>query len=447
MDPIKENFQKIAVQAQADGVFAELLISGSEDLQLSVAEAKLEAFESSHNLSAGFRVIKGPAQGYAWTENLSEESLLRTYREALESTQYLKSDGEQVPLPVDAEAKSEFDNLCIDENIDIDDKIKAIQLLESASLKVDPRVAGVPYNSFSDSLVWTRLLNTNGLDKSFKQKYYMGFAYTLVKEGEAAKTGMEGFFVRKFSDADVAKTGRQAAQDALSHLGAKKLTTGHYPVVMDPSVGEQMIQALSEYFSAKSIFEKTSILQDKLGQSIASAKFNLVDDPLNKQRPGVRPFDAEGFNSKKTVLVEKGVAKNFLTNLEYAQKLKLPHTASAMRSPTASMGISASNLVVEKGQYSEQELLKRYPKMIHLTSISGGMHSGFNDTTGDFSLPGEGFLYENGQCVGPVDQFVFSGNILEMLKNVEDLGNTYEESYTPVLVPALLIKELSFAGA
>ena len=127
--------------------------------------------------------------------------------------------------------------------------------------------------------------------------------------------------------------------------------------------------------------------------------------------------------------------------------MNLPHTASAVRSPATGMDVGSSNLIVTKGFFSRQELLARYPKVVFLTEISGGLHSGFKSTTGDFSLPGEGFLYENGKCMGPVDQFVFSGNILELLNGVEDLGNEYPDKLSSVLTPDLLLKELSFAGA
>ncbi len=447
MDTIKEVFQKISAQAKNDGVFAELLINGSEQLQLSVTKGSLEKFNSSHSVRAGFRVVNGTSQGYAWTENLSEDSIDRTYREALDSAKMFKDSGELIPLPKAAEKTSEDMDLCFEEDVDIEKKIEVALQLESEAMSTDKRVSSVPWNSFSDSLSWVRILNTEGLDKSFKQKYYTGYAYALAKEGESSKTGFDMLFARKFSDVDAKKVGRQSAQEALSRLGAQTLATGNYPVVMDGKVAQNLLAYLGGYFSAKSVYEKTSILKDKLGKSIASTKVTLVDDPLNIKCMGVRPFDSEGFNSKKTVLIENGVAKNYLTNLEYSQKMNLPHTASAVRSPATGMDVGSSNLIVTKGIFSRQELLARYPKVVFLTEISGGLHSGFKSTTGDFSLPGEGFLYENGKCMGPVDQFVFSGNILELLNCVEDLGNEYPDKLSSVLTPDLLLKELSFAGA
>ncbi|MNT65164.1 peptidase PmbA [compost metagenome] len=75
------------------------------------------------------------------------------------------------------------------------------------------------------------------------------------------------------------------------------------------------------------------------------------------------------------------------------------------------------------------------------------MHSGFKESTGDFSLPAEGFLYENGKMVGPVDQFVVSGNIFEVLNSIEEVGSEYGKPGNSIMTPDVLVKELSFAGA
>jgi PmbA protein len=200
--------------------------------------------------------------------------------------------------------------------------------------------------------------------------------------------------------------------------------------------------------SAREVHDDKSILKGKLNQQVGSAKFTLIDDPLDTRGTSVRPFDDEGAVSQKTVIFENGVLKNYLTNLEYAKKMNLPHTASASRSPKSSLDISATNLIVPLGASSLDDLLKRHDKVVHLRKITGGLHAGYNDATGDFSLPGEAILYVKGVSQGPVDQFVFSGNILDLLRDVEDLSNEYNfDEASSIISPHILIKSLSFAGA
>ncbi|MNT36166.1 peptidase PmbA [compost metagenome] len=148
------------------------------------------------------------------------------------------------------------------------------------------------------------------------------------------------------------------------------------------------------------------------------------------------------------MIFEKGVLKNYLTNLEYAKKMNLPHTASASRSPKSSSDIAPSNLVISLGTSSLEDMLKRHETVVHLKKVAGGLHAGYNDATGDFSLPGEAILYVNGVSQGPVDQFVFSGNILDLLRDIEELGNEYNfDEASSIISPHILVKSLSFAGA
>jgi PmbA protein len=292
-----------------------------------------------------------------------------------------------------------------------------------------------------------RVLNSEGLDQKFQQNYYTGYTSVLAKEGASSKTDGEGFFARHFRDIDIRKVAETGVRKAVARLGATKLKTGNYSVVIDREAFPKIINMFVGYLSAKEVFEKKSLLAGKLDQQVASNVFTLVDDPFDKTCSGTRPFDSEGSVSQRTVLFENGVLKHFLTNLEYAKKLKLPHTANAARSPMSAMNIGTSNLIVSKGSASLTELLSSSDRVIHLTNFSGGLHAGFKESTGDFSMPSEGFLYENGKCVGPVDQFIVSGNVLELLKDIEALGNEYGRPGASVLCPDVLIKSLSFAGA
>ncbi len=446
MDTIKENFQKIVSEAQRDGAKVEMLISGGESLKLGFQQRKLEKFESTQSQMAGLRVIVGANQGYAYTENLSLEALLRTYKDALANAKTVKSD-ETLEIPLVKPSTTPSLNLFNPETVAMDKKMEVAKALEESCLNADSRIQSVPYCGFSESTSFKRILNSEGLDQEFKQNYYTGYAYPLAKEGEYSKMDGESFFARSFKDINAKETAEEGVRKSIARLGAQKLKTGNYAVVIDREQFTTILSMLAGYFSAKEVHENKSLLQGKLGQKIASEKFQLIDDPLNVRGTAVRPFDSEGAPSQKIVLFEKGVLKNYLTNLEYSKKMNLPHTAHAARSPASAMDIGPTNMIVEKGTKSLQELLSKYDKVVHLTEFSGALHAGFKESTGDFSMPSEGFLYENGKCVGAVDQFVMSGNVLDLLRDIEELGNEYNKEGNSLIAPDVLIKSLSFAGA
>ncbi len=447
MDAVKQNFQKIVDQARQDGAKVEMLISGGENLKIGYSKKKLESFESTQSQMAGLRVILGANQGYAYTENLSLESLLRTYKEALANAKTVqKPQAVAVPLLQQQNVQAMKD-LFRPEDIAMDKKMEVARLLEEMCLAKDKRVQSVPYSGYRESMHFKRILNSEGLDQEFKQNYLSGYAYALAKEGESSKMDGEGFFVRSFKDINLDEVINEGVSRAVSRLGAGKLPTGRYAVVIDRTQFPMILQMIADYFSAKEVDEGKSLFKGKLGQKIASEKFQLVDDPFVPHGSALRPFDDEGAASQKTVLFENGVLKNYLTNLEYSVKMNLPHTAHAQRSPASQMGIGPSNLVVAKGTKSLQELLASYDKVVHLTEFSAGLHAGFKESTGDFSMPAEGFLYENGKKVGPIDQFVVSGNVVELLADIVDVGNEYNKPGSSMICPDVLVKPQSFAGA
>jgi PmbA protein len=118
--------------------------------------------------------------------------------------------------------------------------------------------------------------------------------------------------------------------------------------------------------------------------------------------------------------------------------MNLPATASASRGPRSELGISYSNLVVTPGVDSLEVLLSRYPRMIYITEFKG-YHAGYQGGSGDFSFQSEGELWENGRRVGPIADFVTSGNVLELLRSIEKVGARVRRPDGSIRVPDLLV--------
>jgi len=447
MDTLKQSFNKIADEARREGAKVELLLSSGENLKLGYSQRKLEKFESTQSQMAGLRVIVGASQGYAYTENLSDEALLRTFKEALSNAKTLKSEETaEIPL-MKPQSFQAMNHLFNPETVAMDKKMEVAKLLEEVCLNQDQRIQSVPYSAFNEGMGSYRVLNSEGLDQAFKTNYFSGYAYPLAKDGDNSKMDGESFFARSFKDIQADETAKEGVRKALSRLGAQKLKTGNYAVVISREQFPMIVSMFSSYLSAKEVHEGKSLFKGMLQKKIASDKFQLIDDPFEMTGPSTRPFDSEGAASQKTVIFENGVLKNYLTNLEYAKKMNLPHTAHASRSPASSMDIGPTNLVIAKGNKSLQELLAKYDQVVYLTEFSAGLHSGYKETTGDISMPAEGFLYEKGKLVSPVDQFVVSGNIMDLLRDIEELGNEYAKPGSSVICPDVLIKSMSFAGA
>lgn len=411
---------------------------------ISFQERKMDQFSFSETRQVGVRVIDGSNEGVAYSESLEPTSLDEMLAEATANSKMIKKEwpsklNKGLNLPkMDAIYNPEL------ENVPIEEKIRLASEFEVAALDFDKRITSVPYTRYTDASAEFWLANSSGLNGHYKANSVGGYTYCLAKDGELGVMGGEHDMQRSFNKINAKEIARKAAERTISRLGATRPATGRYTVVVENRVAEALIGLMGNYFSAKAVDEKTSPLANKLGSKIFSDQLSIVDDPFTLQGAASRPFDDEGFPSQKTVLIEKGVLRSYLTDSSLSEKLKLPHTASASRSPSTDLDVSSTNLVVQPGSQSLEQLLKSNNKVILLTNPLG--FAGVRYTSGDFSIPMEGYMYENGQRVGALKDFLISGNLLQLFSNVAGVGNDILAPLGTIICPSLLIHDVNVAG-
>lgn len=421
----------------------EVLGTQHSSTAISFQSRKMDQFSFSETRQLGVRVIDGKHEGVAYTESLDRESLNQMLLEARENARMIQREWvAELPSPAKFPAMDLY-NAALDQ-VPMEEKISAAATLESAALDYDKRITNVAYARYGDAAQQTWIANTKGMRGTYKMNVCYAYARCLAKDGEANVMAGEYETHRGFDKMDTSKVARTAAGKTLERLGAVRPETGKYTIVFENRVAESLIGMIANYFSAKSVDEKTSPLSAKLGQKVFSAELTITDDPFYRDGGGTRPFDDEGFPSRTTVLVQNGQVNSFLTNSVLARKMNLPHTASAARAPSTDLDVSASNLVVKAGPHSMDALLNSDQKVILVTEILG--MAGFRATSGDFSIPVEGQLYENGKRVKPLKDFLISGNILQLLGAVEGVGNDVLAPTGNIVCPSLLVRGLNVAG-
>jgi PmbA protein len=443
-------FATIEKAAKADGAEVEMLVERAETFSASYQKGRPEKFDASASHCAGLRVIAGGYEGYSFSENLSEPALLDAYREALKNAKFTARAGDtskQVELLGGGTTVPENEALRNESlgHLDIPEKLERARTLEEAALAVDPRISSVPYNAYSEAETEFQIFNSRGVRRRQRKTSVSGYSYCLAKNGEEGRMAGESYFTRRSELFDAKEVARTAAEKAVAKLGAVQPETGMYPIVIDARVASSFLGLMLDSFSAKSVEEKTSLFADKMGQIIASPVITFTDDPFLADGPSARAFDSEGAPCQVTPLISKGKLANFLTNSVLAKRMKLPHTASASRSAKSQLDIGISNLVVATGDKTLQQLLSTYPKVIYITDFTG-YHGGYQDGSGDFSLQSEGELWENGKRVTPLCNFVTSGNILQVLKDVQAVSSRRLHPNSGVIAPDLLIPSVSLAG-
>lgn len=438
-----QTIETLSALAKKDKAEIEALIIRDKKLNISFQQRQLDKFDFSQTQALGVRIIYKGQEGSAFTENFNIEAVEETYKEALANAKVLIKNYE--PALVSQQKVPLADNLFSAElqNTHVEDKIAIAKILESAALDYNEYITAVPYNSYSDFESDITLFNSHDVYLNYKKNACYVYAYPMAKHGDKVGMALRMNIAKSLKDLDVEKVSQQAAEAAHKKSTAIVPQSCKTPIVFTNYAAAKLIDLLSSHFSAKAMDEKTSLLNNKLNKTIFSSQLSIVDDPFYPNALASRPFDAEGSPSQKNTLIKNGTLTSYITNSVYAKKLNLPNTANAARSPQSELGISTSNLVVEPGSTSYEDLIKKYSNVIVIDNLKG--LAGFNSISGDYSIESEGYQYKNGEMTHALANFVLSGNLIETLKNIELVGkDTLMTSST--ISPSFLVSELSIAG-
>ena len=260
---------------------------------------------------------------------------------------------------------------------------------------------------------------------------YDGFGYVVAKSLDE---------VNAF---EIAKMG---VDEALSKVGATSIPSGNYKVIINSDAMVSLISTFAGVFSGDAVQKGLSLLKGKEGEVIASDIVNLVDDPHLKNGLASVGFDDEGVATGKTYLIKNGKLESLLHNLKTANKAGVKSTGNGFKASYASpISVSPTNMYIEPGINSLEEMIKKIDKGLIITDFAG-LHSGANSITGDFSLAAKGFYIENGVKTKAVEQITVAGNFFTLLKDVEKIGKDLKFPMSSVGSPSILVKELSIAG-
>lgn len=417
-------------------------------LTLRAHAGELESFQRSDSVGVGVRVLLGERVGYAYTENLSDDALSRALAEASSNAEIVE------PLPGSALATDSAEaaapslyNPSLDA-VELADKIERVKRLETITRTADPRVKAVPGCSYADGASVVRVASTRGLDRHYRSNMTYALVYPIVSDQGENKTFYAMSVGRDFAAVDVEALSKQAVDGAIGRLGSKDLTSGRYPVVFTPRAVAELLSAFDSVFSAKAAQEGKSLLAGREGQAVASPLVSLVDDPLREGGMATRPFDDEGVASRRLSLISGGRFETFLHNTQTARQAGTTTTGHASRGGYKGVvDVSPSNLFVEAGQADHATLVAGPGPVVVIDDLQG-LHAGTNPISGDFSLASQGFLYQDGELQHPVHNFTVAGNFMDLLSNVEAVGQdlTFFPHGAYIGSPSLRVKSLALAG-
>ena len=444
-----EEFKKIVIEtAEKKGLTDyELYYDSSESVSVDTFRDQINKFSSSTEGGVCFRTLLNGQMGYASTEDLSPEEAEAIVLRAVENAGVLESAEESFLGEAGgeyAEIKQDLQKLPSAEEL-----VKFALAGQKIAYAADPMVIDGTSTRLMNISEKTAIFNSRGLNLSCENAATGIIAAAVVSNGKEMNNSFD-IKIAPLDDAILKETVEKSVKSAVKKLGAGVAPTGAYPVVFAPEAVSALLGTFSSAFSAENAQKGLSLLAGKEGQTIASEKVTLIDDPFYAENPFRRPFDAEGMPAFRKEIISGGELKTLLYNLKTAAVAGVKTTGNASKYGYAgAVGISPFTLVLQPGELSEEELLKKAGNGVYIDSLQG-THAGANPISGDFSLQSGGFMIENGEKTGAVKGFTVAGTFFDVLKPIEALSDKPEfssmGSQTAFAVPAILVSGLTIAG-
>ncbi len=287
------------------------------------------------------------------------------------------------------------------------------------------------------------------LELCYELPFYDFVISVVASSGEKEASAYEWFEGTVFSIEEIKERAFLACKKAIALSKTKKGKSLKIPVLFPPFVSIALLELLEFSFLGDEVLKGRSYLKDKLGKRTFSEVFTLYDDGTDPELPETRPFDDEGVAQNKKVLVEKGVVKEFLFNTFWrieAEKIGFSGIkAGNSRRPdfTSFPKISSTNLYIEKGFLSKEELILLNSEVFEVIEVLGTHTS--DPISGDFSLGVSGIYYRRGEPTDYLCEMALSGNLFNLFNNIIEVGSDLM-FYGSIGSPSLLVNKMDLGG-
>ena len=435
-----ERLVKAARAAGADA--ADAVVMRSLSLSIEVRDGAVEESESAEGDDLGLRVFVGRRQAVVSTNDMSDNGTAALAERAVAMARVAPED-KFAGLADESLLAHEFPDLdLIDRALPtVSDLEKMARAAEEAGLAV----AGVTKSggaSASAGIGGMVLVTSHGFRGAYLGSSHGVSMTAIAGEGTGMERDYDYSSTRHAADLESpAKIGRSAGERAVARLNPRKVTTRKVPVVFDPRVASSLVSHLASGINGSSVARKTSFLKDKMGEKLFADGIRIIDDPLRPRGLRSHPFDGEGVAGKPLALVDDGRLCSWILDCATARELGLTTTGHAQRGVSSAPSPGPSNLHLEPGKLTPEELIADIKDGFYVTDLIG---MGVNMVTGDYSRGASGFWIENGKRSYAVSEVTISGHLIDMFRTLTPANDLVFRYGTNA--PTVRLEGLTVAG-
>ncbi|HBF68308.1 MAG TPA: peptidase C69 [Firmicutes bacterium] len=410
--------------------FAEIFIEDKVSYSYSIENGKVNVATISNTFGAGLRLLNKLQSVYGYTNDVSLKSLLEL------ANSLSKSFNEERKITVTdlkvKNIKNKHPHLKPHAEVSSEEKIAYLKRGDKVMSEYDPKIMRTQtgLNHYENNIT---IINSNGFIFKDKKERARMYLMCIASENGKIETGFSGpgasagfeYFLDKINVEELAK---ETAQSALTMLSAKECPSGKMPVVIGNAFGGVIFhEACGHSLEATAVAKNNSVFANKLGEKIASSVVTAYDDGTIVNGWGSNNIDDEGNPTQKTLLIEKGILKNYLIDDFNGRRMGMKGNGACRREsykfePTSRM----SNTYIANGTSTVDEMIKATKLGLYAKSLGGGS---VNPATGEFNFScSEAYIIRDGKVCEPVRGATLIGSGAEILKHIDMVGNDLERA-------------------
>ena len=443
--------------------YADLYFESNISESVSMEEGIVKRAVKHVEQGVGVRATSGEKTGFAYSDDLSQKDL----EIAADTARYIANSPKgETPIAVTHRAEPSQNLYPIGQpvsEIATEERVALLNLIDAEARSYDSRIAKV-MASFTTEQKVVMVATSDGQLVGDVQPLSRLQVTCIAEDGSNHQVGTFGGGGRVgfsyYEEDDRARNfAREAARQAILNLRAIDVPAGVMPVVLGGGwPGILLHEAIGHGLEADFNRRKTSAFSDLIGQRVASEGCTIVDDGTLPFRRGSLNMDDEGTPTSRTVLIEKGILRGYITDRLNAKLLGIPLTGNGRREDFRSIVLPRmTNTFMLAGEAEPDDILRSVKKGLYAVSFGGGQ---VDITNGKFVFSAsEAYLIEDGKVTKPVKGATLIGSGPDILKQVSMVGHDLrldegvgtcgkEGQSVPVGVglPTLRIDEITVGG-
>jgi TldD protein len=407
------------------GNYADLYFEHTTTTSILVDESLVKTASEGISAGCGIRVVAGAQTGYAYSDDLSPDRILKAARIAAR----IASGPAQVStvgLSTLESTHNFYPVVHAPTEEGLEPKLDLVRRADAAARAYDARIGQVRVG-YADQIRHVLIAGSDGRMVADFQPLVRLNVFTLAQEGTNRQSGSSGgggrvgleFFAGDRSPESFAQ---EAARQAIVQLSAQEAPAGEMEVVLGPGwpgilLHEAVGHGLEADFNRKGI----SAFSGRIGQRVASEICTVVDDGTIPDRRGSLNVDDEGVPTQQNVLIENGVLKGYLQDKLSAGLMKTSLTGNGRRESYEHIPMPRmTNTYMLAGKDDPADIIRSVKHGLYAVYFGGGQ---VDITSGKFVFSAsEAYLIEDGKVTAPVKGATLIGDGPSVLTRVTAVG-------------------------